>query len=294
MTDPVPVLIPNGGLWLCGLVYRTQGAAAVKQPVIIVTGCSLTEKEQMAHVYACELARRGFTALTFDFTGFGQSPGEPRQAEFPSRKINDLKAVADFAATLVRRKRGIGLLAICASAQYGLTAMAQGARLASFVSVAGWFHDASSLAPFYGGEAGMTKRAASAHQVTRAWFEDMRIETVPANYEGDEQVAKPSRFDYANAQSGDIPEWVNGMNAMSWFHWLNFDGIQSASVVTQPCLFVHGDACVLPDNVKRVHAALKAPKELVWGDGSQTDYYDQPGYVERAASAAVRHFEATL
>jgi alpha/beta superfamily hydrolase len=35
----------------------------------------------MADRYARELAARGFAALSFDFTGFGASDGEPRDLE---------------------------------------------------------------------------------------------------------------------------------------------------------------------------------------------------------------------
>ena len=47
------------------------------------------------------------------------------------------------------------MLAICASAQYVLRAVAQGVPVKSWVSVAGWYHDPVSVAPFYGGDAGV-------------------------------------------------------------------------------------------------------------------------------------------
>lgn len=88
--------------------------------------------------------------------------------------------------------------------------------------------------------------------------------------------------------------WRNEMSVMSWRPWLTFNGLVAAAQVDQPCLLVHGDGCALPDNAKRVHAELRGPKELIWGDGAQTDYYDQPIEVERAVAAACRHFAATL
>jgi hypothetical protein len=51
---------------------------------------------------------------------------------------------------------------------------------------------------------------------------------------------------------------------------------------------------VFPDHVKRIHSVLSGPKELVWLDGTQTDFYDQPQFVEKAIDAAHRHFSATL
>jgi fermentation-respiration switch protein FrsA (DUF1100 family) len=39
--------------------------------------------------YADRLAAHGFTAFTFDLSGFGKSGGAPRQTEMPSRKIDE-------------------------------------------------------------------------------------------------------------------------------------------------------------------------------------------------------------
>jgi hypothetical protein len=58
------------------------------------------------------------TAFTFDFTGFGQSGGAPRQLELPARKIADIAAAADFLSTMsFVREGGVGHVGICASAQ---------------------------------------------------------------------------------------------------------------------------------------------------------------------------------
>ena len=62
-----------------------------KLPIVIVTGAWLTVKEQMPDLYAQRLADQGLAAFTFDFRGFGQSAGEPRQLESPAKKIQDIK-----------------------------------------------------------------------------------------------------------------------------------------------------------------------------------------------------------
>jgi hypothetical protein len=46
---------------------------------VLVTGSWLTVKEQMPDAYPAVLAEPGFTAVTFDFAGFGQSGGDLRQ-----------------------------------------------------------------------------------------------------------------------------------------------------------------------------------------------------------------------
>jgi hypothetical protein len=75
---------------------------------------------------------------------------------------------------------------------------------------------------------------------------------------------------------------------------LAFDGLAAAEHVRTPTLFVHGDGCVFPDHVKAIHAKLRGEKELVWSDGSQIDFYDQPGPVSKAITAAHAWFGRTL
>jgi uncharacterized protein len=75
----------------------------------------------------------------------------PAQAEIPTRKISEIFAAANFVSTMSFVNPGaIGNLAICASAQYTLAALAAGAPIRSFVSVAGWYHDTVSVVQFYG------------------------------------------------------------------------------------------------------------------------------------------------
>jgi uncharacterized protein len=81
---------------LSGVIVRDTSASGARQIGVIVTGSWLTVKEQMALLYAGRLAALGYAAFVFDFAGFGESGGESRQAEIPTRKIADLCAAADF------------------------------------------------------------------------------------------------------------------------------------------------------------------------------------------------------
>jgi uncharacterized protein len=64
--------------------------------------------------------------------------------------------------------------------------------------------------------------------------------------------------------------------------------------VTTPALFVHGDGCVLPDHVRSIHARVRGPKHLVWEEGSQIDFYDQPRQVDAAIDGVKTWFVQTL
>jgi uncharacterized protein len=292
-----PCVFPGPDAPLAGVLYRNVDNHADPQPTIVVTGSWLTVKEQMPEIYARHLAALGYTAFTFDFSGFGESAGAPRQLEMPSRKIADIAMAANFLATLSCVRRGaVGHLAICASAQYALAALARGARIASFASIAGWYHDATTIAPFYGGADGVAARLGSAAQATQRFVATGKVETVPAYDAANPRAAMFFELPYyAQADRGAVAAWKNEMAVMSWFHWLTFDGLSAASDVHTPSLFVHSDTCVLPDNVRAVHASIAGRKTLQWMDGhGQLDFYDQPDAVDKAVAAADAHFRSTL
>lgn len=291
-----PVVFHSQGARLVGRFWRPTEEIAGRKPLILVLGSWLTVKEQMATTYAKGLAERGYPAFVFDFSGFGESGGEPRQTEIPARKISDIRAAVEFASTLsfVDPER-IGCLAICASAQYVLTALARGVALGSFASVAGWYHDPVSIAPFYGGEAGVRLRLERARDALERYAKKAEATYVPAYEAGNDRAGMYFPLDYyARTDRGAVPAWKNQMTEMTWFYWLAFDGLAAASVVETPTLFVHSDDCVFPDHVRRVHTTLRGPKELIWSSGAQVDFYDQPALVDTAIDAAQAWFDKTL
>jgi uncharacterized protein len=278
----------RGDLRLAGQVFRNTDRLDVKQPAVIVTGSWLTVKEQMPELYARRFAELGYTAFTFDFSGFGESTGTPRQAEIPERKIADLTQAADFVSTLSFVEPGrLTHVAICASAQYALAALARGARIDRFVSIAGWYHDTTSVAPFYGGLDGVSTRIDAARVALERFTMHGDTDMVPAYKAGDASAAMFFELDYyGNASRGAVPQWRNEMATLSWIYWFLFDGMNAASRVATPTLVVHSDGCVFPDTVRALYAQLRGPKQMVWTTGTQTDFYDQPEQVTVAVEAA--------
>ena len=288
-----PFLFFSGGVPLAGRMHRDPAAGVDRQPAVLVTGSWLTVKEQMPDRYAAALAGRGYTAFTFDFAGFGESGGEPRQFESPTRKIADLTAAAAYARSLSLVTAGPpALLAVCASAQYGLAAAAGGLELAAFCSVAGWFHDLATAAPLYGGQDGIDTRLERADAALSRYLSDGTTVTVPAYDPEDERAGMPMPLSYyAAPDRGAVPSWRNEMAELSWRPWLTFDGLAAASTATVPAHFVHGDGAVLPDNVRTVAKQLGAG--TTWLDGDQVDFYDQPAQVDAAVEAADELFRET-
>jgi hypothetical protein len=296
MLHELDFVFTSDGVPLAGRFFRNTSSLATRQRVVVVTGSWLNVKEQMALVYARALAERGFTAFTFDFSGWGASGGALRHWELPTQKARDIAAAVDFVSSLSLSGPRVGHLAVCASAQYALRAAAGAARIASLVTVAGWFHDAASVAPFYGGEAGVSRRLERASDALVEYRRSGDLRMVPAYAVGDERAGMFFEMDYyANPARGAVKEWSNQMAEASWLNWLSFDGIAPAPSVTTPTLLVHSDGCAFPDHAKTVHAQLAGKKQLAWIDkGTQTDFYDVPEYVNIAADRAAAWFEETL
>ena len=295
MIDETPIVFSSHGTPLSGRFLRGDSSFDCR-PIVLVVGSWLTVKEQMPLFYARRLVEAGYDAFVFDFTGFGESQGEPRQVEMPSRKIGDLRAAVEFLRTVgfVDAER-IGVVGVCASAQNVLAALAQGVSIRTFASVAGWYHDPPSVASFYGGAEGVALRMARAREATMKYVRTGDLSIAPAYENGNDRAGMFFPLDYyAQSDRGAIPEWKNQMSEMTWSHWLCFDGLSAATRVSAPCLFVHSDGCVFPNHVTQVHANVRGPKELVWATGNQIDFYDQPAQVDAAMTAIDDWFRQTL
>lgn len=291
-----PIVFSSNGIPLVGTFFRNTDSLTTRQPCVVVSGSWLNVKEQMATTYARALAQRGYTTLVFDFAGWGESSGTLRHVEMPTAKARDIAAAVDIARSQSFVGPKVGYLGVCASAQYALRAAAAGVAIDAFVSVAGWFHDAASVAPFYDGAEGVGRRMGRASDALAEYRKSGALRMVPAYAPGNERAGMAFEMDYyGNSKRGAVPAWKNEMAELSWLHWLAFDGLSAASDLATPTLFVHSDGCALPDNVKSVYARLGGEKKLAWIEkGTQTDYYDLPEYVELALEHATSWFAAKL
>ncbi|AHH15847.1 alpha/beta hydrolase family protein [Nocardia nova SH22a] len=293
------VSFPGGAAKLTGTLFLPESARADDTPSVpgvLVAGTWTSVKEQMADRYAEQLAQRGYAALSFDFTGYGESDGEPRDYESPELKIGDLRAAADFLGTHPTIDAGsLGALGICAGAMYVSAFAAQDARVRALALVAPWLHDRRICEENYGGPQGIEAKKAAAHRARREYQQTGVVTYVPAVSGSDPDAAIPFDADfYLDPERGGIPQWPNRFAVMAWPGWLDFDAIAIAPQLTAPVLLVHSEDAAIPDGARRFHDALAGPAEFLWTEGSQFDFYDQPTHVGFAVDAAAEHFARTL
>ncbi|MFG2006538.1 alpha/beta hydrolase [Spirillospora sp. NPDC048911] len=294
MTSKQKVTFASDGVSLTGNLFLPDGDGPA--PGIVVAGTWTSVKEQMADRYAEQLADRGFAALSFDFTGYGESEGEPRDFESPEQKIRDIhNAVTFLAAHDAVDGERLGALGVCAAAMYMSANAVDDPRIKSVSLVAPWLHDPEICRGAYGGAEGVAERIEAAEAARAKYEASGEVEYVPVVSGTDPRAAMPMEVDfYLNPDRGGIPEWPNRFAVMAWPGWLRFDSISLAPRLSQPVLLVHSEDAAIPDGARRFHDGLAGPKNFVWTTGSQFDFYDQEPNVTTAAEAAAAHFTSTL
>ena len=279
------VVFESNGERLVGDLYLPDDyQVGDKLPSMVVTGAWTTVKEQMPARYAAEMADRGYAALAFDFRGWGQSEGEPRQLEDPERKTQDIVAAADFLATRpevdTSRISGLG---ICASSGYMTDAAARSPRIRSLALVAPWLHNAELVDETYGGAEAVEEL------INTARMAEGKAKMVEAASMTNEDAVMYEAPYYTEADRGAIPEYVNEFNVASWEPWLTYDAVRLSSDINAagiPVTIIHSEAAAIPDGAHQFYNALTVPKSELWLDGvSQFDFYDRNAPVTRAANA---------
>jgi hypothetical protein len=294
------VRIPSAGETLVGRLALPQtSAAAGKLPVVVIAGSWTTVKEQMAANYVPHLLGAGFAVLTFDYRGFGESTGQPRDLESGPMKAQDISAVvAWLVAHSAVDPRRIGLMPICASASYAAMAAVDETRIASIAMVAPWLHDRAIVEAIYGGSAGVKERLDKARAARQKYEATGTVDYIKAASNTDATAAmywEGNALDYyLNPNRGAIPQWGARFAVMAWKDWLELDAISFAARVKAPTLLVTGPGTATPGGAKQFAAAMKAPHRLVELEGSQFDFYDNPATVAAAAREAISHFRSTL
>ncbi|MEU2120918.1 alpha/beta hydrolase [Nocardia niwae] len=284
----------SAGVQLVGNLYLPPGRRPA--PGVVVAGTWTSVKELMADRYAERLAARGYAALSFDFTGFGESAGEPRDVESPERKVRDIHHAMTFLAAhpAVDATR-LGALGICAAAMYMSANAAEDARVRSLALVAPWLHDAAVCAEVYGGAEAVAAKIALGERARSRFAETGVVDYVPVVSATDERAAMPYDIDfYLNPARGGIPAWPNRFAVMSWADWLTYDAVALAPKITQPTVLVHSEQAAIPDGARRFHAGLSGPKDIFWTQGTQFDFYDQEPQVTVAVDTVAAHFDRTL
>lgn len=282
----------NAGATLVGTLYLpTDHEPGESHPGVVVTGAWTSVKEQMSGLYAREMASRGFTALAFDFRGWGSSGGHIRFKEDPAAKTSDIVAAASFMTTLpeVDGSAVFGL-STCASAGYMTAAATGNTAFDGIVLVAPWLHNAAIVEEVYGGGAGVAALIATSRQAELS-EQAGQPQVITAASATDRDALMYQVPYYTEENRGLVPEYDNRFNLASWEPWLIYDSVALAIGLDKPLLLVHSNAAAVPQGARQFLENVEGMADELWLDDiTQFEFYDRPDVVEIAADAASRHF----
>ncbi|MFJ6082622.1 alpha/beta hydrolase [Streptomyces sp. NPDC092369] len=294
----------SAGLKIAAHVHTPDNAASTPLPAVVVGHPGSGVKEQAAGLYARRLAERGFLTLAFDAAHQGESEGEPRGLEDPAQRVEDLKAAVSHLTTRADvDPHRIGVLGICASGGYALTAAATDRRVravaaVSAADIARQFRlgaDGTQDPAVFQGmlTAAAAARTAEAHGEPSPAFplfpatEEEAREAGPHVYEGWEYYCTPRA---GHPRSAKSLTWtsVDRIALFDAFHALPL-------LSPRPLLLITGREAETSWMSVEAFQQATGPKKLHWIEGAtHVDLYDKEGPVGEAVTELAGFYTAHL
>ncbi len=253
-------------------------------PALVVGAPYGGVKEQGPGIYANEMAQRGYAVLTFDPSFNGDSAGETRHLSSPDVFVEDVHAAVDFFGTrpFVDRER-IGVIGICGSGSFGLSAAQVDPRIKAVATVSmydisryhekglgdsladadrqGWLQAIAQqrYADFESGTAALTDRGSPL---------EINEDTHPVGREFGEFYSRPR---------GYHPNSITQFTQTSAASFINFALLDKIDWISpRPILFVIGETAHSRYFSEDAYAAAGDAKELhVVPGAGHVDLYDK-------------------
>jgi fermentation-respiration switch protein FrsA (DUF1100 family) len=260
--------------------FNEEGA----YPALVIGAPYGGVKEQGPGIYANELAQRGFVALTFDPSYNGDSSGQPRHLSSPEMFVEDFHAGVDFIGTrdgVDRRK--IGVIGICGSGGFGLSAAQVDPRIKAVATVS--MYDISRMhAEGFGGSLDEESRKAMLEALgEQRWaeFESGRPELSergsPLQIDEDTHPIGIEFGEFYSRPRGYHPNSITQFTQTSAQSFMNFPMLDKLSWISpRPTLLVIGEHAHSRYFSEDIHEAAVEPKELYIVPGAgHVDLYDR-------------------
>ncbi|CAM5521839.1 alpha/beta hydrolase [Streptomyces canarius] len=299
------VTFDSAGIEIAAHLYTPDTPAPGPRPALVVGHPGTAVKEQTSGTYAQLMAERGFVALAFDAAYQGASGGLPRGLEDPAQRVEDFKAAVSYLTTReeVDAER-IGLLGICASGGYSLTATGGDHRVKAVATVSG----VDVARQFRLGADGTQDPAvfqalldaAAAARTAAARGEDPGVMPVfPATAEQAGELGGEhgiEGFDYYCTSRGEHERSAKYFVWQSVDKLASFDAFHAVPLIgPRPILQIIGERAVTAWMAVEAHQRATGPKELHRIEGaSHVDLYDKKQYIDPAIDKLTDFFTTHL
>lgn len=267
------------GIELAADLYISKTADRNAQlPAIVIGPPYGGVKEQGPGIYANQLAKRGFVALAIDPAYHGYSGGEPRMNASVTMYAEDFSAAVDYLGTrpFVDRDR-IGVIGICGSGGFALSAAAMDTRIKAVVTSVMYDIAGSNNAMRNNNMLKMASEARWQAFETGEYaymksYPDEPVDEIPSNMQG----SMREFFSFYGMKRGWHPNALGNITLASMGDMSTFlSNTHIAEISPRPILFITGDHAHSRSFSEDAYARASEPKELyVVSDAEHIDLYD--------------------
>lgn len=271
------------GIALAGDLYTAKNMDQNRRHMAVIVGAPYGGvKEQGPAVYANELAMRGFVVLTFDPCYMGESGGEPRHVSSPDLFSENISAGVDYLGlqSFVDREK-IGVIGICGSGGFALSAAAVDTRIKAVVTASMYDMSAASRLGFSSEQIQKEKEKLSQQRWVDA--EKGYPEYIPSFPEEPAAVIPDEMqgifrefFEFYATKRGHHPNARGNFTSTSALSFMNYglnDHIDEIS--PRPVMFIVGDRAESRFFSDMAYEKAAEPKRLVVvPDCNHVDLYD--------------------
>lgn len=292
------------GLQIAAILNVPELAEDKKQiPAIVCVHPGSSCKDQTAGIYAEKLAELGYVTIVFDASYQGESDGEPRYAEYPASRVEDIRSAVDYLTTLdyVDEDR-IGVLGICAGGGYAVNASMTERRIkavgaVSVANIGRGYRENDPIKMLEQVALQRTAEARGAEPLVIQWIPNSHAEREEA---GMTELDLVQAVDYYRTPRGQSPNSPNKLKFTSVDSIIAFDAFHLAeTLLTQPLQIIVGGVQGAFGSYKDGHElynrAASEKKDLFVIEGaSHYDLYDRPEPVNKAVEKLGAFYKENL
>lgn len=277
-------------------------------PAIIVGHPMGAVKEQSSHLYAQKLAEQGFVTLAIDQSFWGESDGEPRSLVAPEIYAEAFSAAVDYLGTQDFIDRdGIGVLGICGSGGFAISAAKIDPRLKAIATVSMYDMGAVTRNGLEHSQTLEQRKALLAKAAEQRYAEFATGEMQWLSYlpvelpEDADPVTREFHNFYRTPRGMHVPEGrtlelTQNRMLTSEIRFMNFYPFNDIETISpRPMLFITGDQAHSKEFSEEAYKLAGQPKELyrVAGAG-HVDLYDRTDLIpfDKLATFFTEHLAA--
>lgn len=268
---------------------KDAGHSKARAPAVIVGHPMGAVKEQSSMLYAQKLAEQGFVTLAIDLPFWGESAGRPRNLVAPEMYSEAFSAAVDYLGTrdFIDRTR-IGVLGICGSGSFAISAAKMDPRLRAIATVS--MYDMGAVTRNgLGQSVSLAQRKALLAKAAEQRYTEFTsgkgtfLDYLPVQLPADaDPVTREFWAFYRTPRGIAIPngrtlETTQNRMLTSEVRFVNFYPFNDiASISPRPMLFIAGDQAHSLEFSQQAYALAGQPKELYLVPGAgHVDLYDR-------------------